>query len=262
MLADLTSGRLTDPPFPEEATQRLRDYVDGLTKGVDIPTDPSQDLQPQPVDVLQLGRVLKLLGETEWAIMDTYATGVPLGLGVDLPRTPAVFPPKLRYSLKEQLEWGGASERAAAYKGAWRSNYSSAVGFAREVEKVLREQEAAGEMLVLPEAVARERYGDRLAVASLAALEKSVTEDGVTEVRVLHDGTHGVDTNRYIRVLDGGTSPTAQDLKTCMRHQAGRKRPHIGATLDIKGAHHVVVVRPYDWPLTSVPGRARGACLP
>ena len=104
-------------------------------------------------------------------------------------------------------------------------------------------------MLVLPEAVARERYGDRLAVASLAALEKSVTEDGETEVRVLHDGTHGVDANRYILVLDGGTSPTAQDLKTCMRHQAGRKRPHVGATLDIRGAHHVVVVRPYDWPL-------------
>ena len=44
VLADLTSGRLTDPPFPEEAIQRLRDYVGELSKGVDIPTDPSQDL--------------------------------------------------------------------------------------------------------------------------------------------------------------------------------------------------------------------------
>ena len=105
MLADLTSGRLTDSPFPEEATQRLRDYVGELSKGVDVPTDPSQDLQPQPVDVLLLGRVLKLLGDPDWAIMGTYATGVPLGLGVDLPRTPAVFPPELRYPLKEQLEW-------------------------------------------------------------------------------------------------------------------------------------------------------------
>ena len=52
--------------------------------------------------------------------------------------------------------------------------------------------------------MAKERYGDRLAVASLSALEKSVAEDGEVEVRVLLDGTHGVDTKRYIKVLDGG----------------------------------------------------------
>ena len=62
--------------------------------------------QPQPIDVLLLGAVLRAIGDPDAEIMALYAVGVPLGLNVELPRTPAVFPPKLRYSLAEQLEWG------------------------------------------------------------------------------------------------------------------------------------------------------------
>ena len=101
----------------------------------------------------------------------------------------------------------------------------------------------------MPEAEAKAKCGDRLAIASLAALEKAVSEDGVVEVRVLHDGTHGVDTNRYILVLYGGISPTAQDLKRVLRHQASRNVPHFGLTVDVEGAHRIIVVRPEDWPL-------------
>ena len=82
----------------------------------------------------------------------------------------------------------------------------------------------------------RRRYGGRLAIASLAALEKGTDEGGELEVRALHDGTHGVSTNRFIKVLDGGTSPMAMDLKTCLRLQAARRRPHCGLTVDVKSA--------------------------
>ena len=112
---------------------------------------------------------------------------------------------------------GGPSEEAAKFRGASRGNYQSAVGYADEVETVLRRQEAQGQFLVLLEAEARRRYGCRLTIAPLAALEKGLDEDGVMEVRVLHDGTNGVDLNRFIKVLDAGLSPMAQDLKTCMR---------------------------------------------
>ena len=96
-----------------------------------------------------------------------------------------------------------------------------------------------------------------MTIASLSALEKGTDEDGETEVRVLHDGTHGVDTNKYIKVLDGGLSPIARDLKTSMRMQAARGTPHCGVTVDVEGAHKVIVVRPEDWPLQAcqiVPG--------
>ena len=86
------------------------------------------------------------------------------------------------------MAWGGNSDLASTYTGTTRRNYSSAVDFAPEVEKVLRRQEAAGQVLALPEAEARARYGDRLAIASLAALEKGVDDDGDVDLRVLHDG--------------------------------------------------------------------------
>ena len=96
-----------------------------------------------------------------------------------------------------------------------RKNDPSAETFAKEVEKVLRGQAKQGQVLILPESVARERYGDRLTIASLTALEKKgVDEDGDIEVRVLHDGTHGVDVNRSILILDGGVNPIASDIKT------------------------------------------------
>ena len=138
---------------------------------------------------------------------------------------------------------------ASTYSSTTRTNYTSAVGFTAEVEKVLRRQEAAGQVLALPEAEARARYGDRLAIASLAALEKGVDGDGDVDVRVLHDGTNGVNVNRFIKVLDGGTSPTAQDLKATTRLQASTGLPHLGVTIDVEGAHRVYVVREEDWPL-------------
>ena len=165
---------------------------------------------------------------------------------------------------------GGDSAQASAYRGTTRTNYSSAVGFAKEVEAVLRRQEAQGQVLALPEAEARRIYGDRLAIASLSALEKGVSDEGLVDVRVLHDGTNGVDLNRYILVLDALTSPMAQDIKASMRLQAGSGVVHFGLTVDVKDAHRVVVNRPEDWPLQACqvyPGgvvflNKRGAFLP
>ena len=98
----------------------------------------------------------------------------------------------------------------------------------------------------MPLALAKQRYGDRLAIASLAALEKCRTEEGEIEVRVIHDGTHGVDVNRYILVLDGGLSPLASDMKAAMRTQAATGVPHCGLTVDVESAHRLVMVRPED----------------
>ena len=100
--------------------------------------------------------------------------------------------------------------------------------------------------MVLPEAKARIRYGDRLTIASLAAIEKGLLEDGSVEVRVINDGTHGVDVNRFICVLDGGLNPIASDIKAALRVQSARGTPHFGLTVDVKGTHRLVVIRPED----------------
>ena len=71
------------------------------------------------------------------------------------------------------------------------------------------------------------------------------------EFCVLHDGTHGVDTNRYILVMDSGSSPQAPDIKATMRHQSAKKVPHCGLTVDVDNAHKRLAVRPEDWPLAA-----------
>ena len=108
MLADIASGRVSSDPFPADATGRLRCWFESLTRDHRLRLEPHEVLQNQPVDVLLLGSVTKAVGDPDWAVMKTLAVGVPLGLGVELPRTPLVYPPqKIKWSLKEKTEWGG-----------------------------------------------------------------------------------------------------------------------------------------------------------
>ena len=101
--------------------------------------------------------------------------------------------------------------------------------------------------MILSEADAVERFGKKLTIASLAVLEKSVDSARVVEVRIIHDGTNGVDVNRFIKVRDGGLFPTTADVKACLRSQAESSIPHFGLTADVKEAHRLVAVREFDW---------------
>ena len=96
-----------------------------------------------------------------------YAIGVPIGLGVELPRTPAVFPPKTRWSLPEQVDWGWESKRASLLTGSTKGNYASAKEHAGAVKKVLCAQAVEGQVITMTESEARARWGDRLTHAAL-----------------------------------------------------------------------------------------------
>ncbi len=85
----------------------------------------------------------------------------------------------------------------------------------------------------MPETEAVAEFGSRLTVASLGAIAKGTRADGTTEVRIIHDGTHGVDVNRYIRVHDRIPFNLASDVSRLLRHQASRGRPYFGLTADV-----------------------------
>ena len=87
------------------------------SRGHELTLGSSEVLQDQPMDVLLLGSALKATGDPDWKVMLTYAVGVPLGVGVEMLRTPAVFPPKTKWSLKGQETWGGPSEWAGTTHG-------------------------------------------------------------------------------------------------------------------------------------------------
>ena len=82
---------------------------------------------------------------------------VPLGVGVDVPRTPAVFEEKGRRRLAEEPEPGADAKE----------NYKSVAPFVDQVRALFREEADRGWMRELPIAEARSLYGDRFALAPL-----------------------------------------------------------------------------------------------
>ena len=92
LMKGLAAGRISENPFPVVATQRLRDYLADVARDQKMELPAGQTLQQQPVDVLLLGGALRAMNDPDSESMLLYATRVPVGLGVEMPRTPLVFP--------------------------------------------------------------------------------------------------------------------------------------------------------------------------
>jgi len=204
--------------------------------------------QEQPVDIPLLRALLEDAGDPDYEILDAYLVGVRIGVGVILPRTPAVYEERVKWRLPEQEALSDESADPEV-EGAWRANYTSAKLLLPQVVKELEGLHSRGLALKLEEAEARALYGDRLVVASLGALQKRVEEDGTVVIRLLYDGTHGVPVNPRIKVRDQERFPGAPDLKRVLREQAAAGLPTFGITIDVKDAHRCVAVSPEDWPL-------------
>ena len=72
---------------------------------------------------------------------------------------------------------------------------------------------------------------------------------GCVTVRIIRDGTTGIDLNRFIKVVDACNFPLAPDIKAVMRIQSSRGITYFGLVVDISGPHRLVAVREEDWPL-------------
>lgn len=192
----------------------------------------------QNIQMRLIGSLMNFLGDPDWEILKEYAVGVRLGVGVQMPRTPEVFPEKTHWNVAGQA----TADPDESFVGVTKDNYPSARAFAAEVERDLRSQAARGQVEVLPEAVARERYGPRLAIASLAAIEKERLPDGTSAIRIVHDGTHRVGVNGRIRVRGQISAPTAPDIEAVLRILAASGTPFFMATADVAEAHRQVQI--------------------
>jgi len=172
--------------------------------------------------------------------------GIRIGVGVTMPRTPAVYEARTRWKLPEQ-ERLGEEGLEDDIPGAWRANYTSVKLLQKEVVKELEDLDARGLTLKLTEDEARTRYGGELVVAPLGAIQKRIEDDGTKIIRLLFDGTHGVPVNPRIKVLDQERFPGAPDLKRQGREQAATGLPTFGLAVDAKDAHRCVAVAPEDW---------------
>ena len=225
LFADLIGSKTDSNPFPAEGTERIRSCLHSLADPGFLSRAPLAEPQEQPIAVRLKEALLAAFEDPDAEIFFNYEIGVRIGVGVDMPRTPAVFPEKLRWSLREQEEWGGANPKSLNYEGCTRQNYPSARKFEEEVTAALKDQESRGQGFSLPEEEARRRYGSKLTIASLAAIEKAKKPDGTTEMFILTDGSNGVNTNLFIKVRDAVPLPLADDLRTITRLQGRQSSP-------------------------------------
>lgn len=138
----------------------------------------------------------------------------------------SVFEAKEKWRKYEPLRW--PTDKA---------NYTAEN--AASVQKQFRKEEALGAMVEVEEDEARRRYGDKLRVAALAALEKVDHT-----IRLVHDATHNVGVNSRTKVEDQLRYPGPSEIKMAMQ---ALHPPTFVMAADIARAHCLVLVREEDW---------------
>ncbi len=236
----IASGHAASSPFPAWRTRSLLDYAEELW-GESARARPGD--RDCPVRLRLLECLLRDADDADVAIVSKVAAGVPIGVGIRLPRTPAVYHRRRHWRLAAQedpqawrLPWVGPE---------WRSNYLTAKEERDELERQLEDHVAKGQAIRMTAAELRRRWPDA-AVCSLGALTK-LNGDGTKKVRMLMDATYGVGINDRIRVRDKDRGPSAPDIKRLLRAQADRQHRTLGLAIDVADAHRMVPVRQQDW---------------
>ena len=136
-------------------------------------------------------------------------------------------------------------EHAPDKEGIWRRNYSTLQVFEQQVLEVMCDQASRGQIKVLSEEEAKDKYPN-LVIASLGAQRKE-KPGGKVSARVLFDGTHGLCVNSRTRLGDQERAPIAADLKRSMREKAKVDELTFALSADVTDAHRQVLIRPDDW---------------
>ena len=83
-----------------------------------------------------------------------------------------------------------------------------------DIKRQINEELERGAVVAMSRKEAEQKFGSRLAVASLGAVPKEV---GSAAVRIIHDATHKVEVNNRIRVQDRLRFPAIDDLDAVLR---------------------------------------------
>ena len=224
---ELVLGSLKSSPFSTKTVESCRSAICDL---LGVNNSAMEVPQGQPFHLHLVARVLKIVGDPDTAILvdcndsfATFATGVPVGVEEPLPRTPMVFPPKERHRKLDESDFNPIAE-----------NYASAQVSKEELEAKFREEESLGRMFPSKLSVLQAEYGDRLRIASMAAITKP-------------DGTHSVRVNNDIIYRDRIQCPGHPEVAVVVRECAESGEAPFAVAADIKSAHRLVKIRSQEW---------------
>ena len=236
----LATGHAKASPFPPELIKAGRDLVFKKLQGAGSRETLDRVPERQPFYLETISELLRFAGDPDWRRYTkaswSFSAGVPLGVDVRLPRTPALFFRKTKHR-----KFVGAAEQLSDEP---RLNYPSAREHELKIEEQFAKEISLGAMIEMPLAEAQRQFGESLSIASLGAIPKA--DDSV---RVVHEWSNGQHVNDRIKVRDAQSTPTGADLSTALEELPGA---YFSITGDISRAHRLVLVRSADW--------ARQAC--
>lgn len=135
--------------------------------GTKLPVEETSERQPFKLALIE--EFLRLQGDPDFAVFFTgensFAKGVRLGVDMELPRASAVF--------SEKVSWRQYDSEQSEYlvDSEWRQNYPTAKQNAAVLEKQFEAEEELGAMVRMDLQEAQSRYGSRLRLASLGAIQ-------------------------------------------------------------------------------------------
>lgn len=236
----LALGHFTESPFTEpalnEARRRIASLVTDAETGLQVP-------DRQPFFLHLLAQSLRILGDPDWEVLtqgeESFAEGVPVGYKTALPRTPQVFRKREKFRTLDQTPFKAEMD-----------NYFTAEMSSDALLEHFRQDEKIGRMIATTEAEAR-KLGDPLLIAAMGAVQKP---DG--RIRPLHDGTHGVNLNNNILILDRLEVPGPEEIIELTKCAAMSLESVFVICADISNAHRLVKIRSQDWPLLACRARS------
>ncbi len=239
----LAAGQIQEDPVPPRITFGLTEQVTRLFDECDEPARRRPGDRDQIIHIRLLMAIMREAQDPDVAGMWHYCRGVKLGVNHRMPRTPAVFEPKRRWRLQEQYE--AEYYYGADAEGHWRDNYKSAQTHVDLIDRQLQDHVSRG-LAFQVTAEEMKRLYPQGSIVSLGAVSKIDTPTTPDDIRIVMDGTHGVQLNKRIKPRDQDRCPTASDVKRLQREQ-GLTSPAVGLAVDVKEAHRLPPVHESDW---------------
>ncbi len=251
----LAKGAIPEDPFPELYRRELHQRALAIFDGSEFDGRRHRDDRPIALHLRLLEAVLHAGRDPDRRGLDQYGRGVRLGIGVRLPRMPAVFGPKRQWRLAEQRH--ADDLEGVPVEAVWMDNYKSVVVHRSLVEAQLDDHYERGLALRLTRAEAAIQFPD-LTVAAMGAVSKVASPSHFSDIRLVIDGSNGVHLNTRVKQLDQDRCPTAADVKRVQRAQSAELHLPLGLALDVQEAHRIPPTREEDWRHQGVRSHADG----
>lgn len=168
--------------------------------------------------------------------------GVPLGARNEIGRVASAYDPK-----KKEEDDRAPSGWVEEFEHSSRDNYISATAHMDRVKHHIQKDLEKGWISAMTMEEAKRKFGDELQIASLGAVPK---DKEWTDVRVVHDGTHGIQVNSKIGQPNKMEFPQFDDLQAALRaFQRWDPVQKLLVAFDIKSAHRLIPIQEEDWGL-------------